>query len=439
MRSLDFAVRPCVHKEFTPRRRCSPALADGDPLMKLSVYFTAALLAGAAFALPALAAVPNELSPAETTWHEQASAKRLQLTPLRAAAPGSVGVLAPKVMGNATYPGTPMANGFRAYPPSCAADPLPDKASGTIWSGNVPLFARTSSGQAYTETATITVWRLACSSSGAALPYNPTGAFNALTLMRIDRSQAAEGDHSKWPYLPLIQAAQGSITDFGTDPKTLIRVATEPNTVIAEMPYGTPMYDSTTFVLENYPYVDAGYFTYSDAFTLRINPLLNNVAPLDLAIPAYNPSESTYPDAFAALPLDGYAAAQWQNFEFDEGLLVQVAEGYDSANPNRRMLIFDLLTHDAGGAPIWLIGSAAFDSPASGTTSLTPDVYYLGNHQAGGGFQMFHWGKAKFVMASCGELQVTYTPDANLPGDVPSFSGLTSYERIFSANGMVCE
>jgi hypothetical protein len=398
----------------------------------------AAALAAAAVSLPAFAADATPLSPADSAWHATASANRLQLVPRRAAAPGAEVGAQPKVMGNDVYPGTPMANGFRAYPPSCAADPLPDKASGPTWSGSVPLYAGTSSGASYTEPVIVTVWRLSCSSSGSAVPYNPEGFDNAITLMRIDRTSDNEGKRDHWPYLPLIQAAQGSISDFANDPKTLIRVAVEPNTVVSEMSYGTPLYDSTTFVLENYPYEGSGYFTFSDAFKLRVNPLLRNVNPLELQIPDYAPTEATYPDAFAYLPIDGYAAAQWNNSEFNEGLLLQVAEAYDPQHPYRRMLIFDLLTADTNGQPIWLVGAAAFDPSPAGVTSLDVNLSYLGQEQASG-FKQFPWGKATINLASCNELLVTYSPNANVPEPVPVFEGTTPYERIFSANGMLCE
>lgn len=394
-------------------------------------------LIAATFSLGATAAQTTLLSPDQIAWHDAAAAARPQLQRVRAAP--QTAAPAPKVMGNEVNPGTPMANAFRAYPPSCAADPLPNKSRGTTWSGDVQLLAGNSIGQQFLETIKVTVWRLACSSSGAALAYNPTGAYNAITLVRFDRASDKEGSRSSWPYMPLVQAAQGSISDFAQDPKTLIRLATEPNTVISEFPYGQAMFDSTTFVLENYPYVDSGYFTFSDGFRLRVNPYLQGIAPLDLDIPAYEATASTYPRAFQNVPLDGYAAAQWQNYEFDEGLLVQIAEAYDGNKPTRRLLVFDLLTRDPAGQAFWLVGSAAFDPVAEGVGSLTADASYLGAHQAGGGFQQFAWGKAKFEMLSCNELRVTYTPRPNLPADVPSFSGATSYSRLFSANGMLCE
>jgi len=347
----------------------------------------------------------------------------------------SAAVATPKVMGTSTYPGTPMANGFRAYPPSCAADPLPNASSSLYKRVTMPLFVGfTNSGAVVTENATITVWRLACSSSGNPTTYNPTGAFNAMTLLRIDR---ADDSAPNSPRVPFFQVKQGSIdfTSGGTyNPKSAIRVATEPNTVISEASFDSPIPVSTTYVLENYPYEGAGYFTFSDAFTLRIDPGLGTSAIVDIAMDAYAPTQSDYPDAYNPLPLDGYAAAQWFNSEFNEGLIVQVAEAYDAANPLRRQLGFDLLTEDTNGDPLWLVGNAAFDPKASGVTSLKLDLGYLVN-----GNTLKPWGTATVQMNSCNELKVTYAPDANLPAPIPSISGATTYGRIFSANGMVCE
>ena len=374
----------------------------------------------------AFAADAPQLSAADVLYHQTQMAKmshqRAQLVS------GGVQATSPKAMGSSTYPGTPMANGFRAYPPSCAADPLPNKASGPYYSKQIPLFVPLSGG-ATTETVTVTVWRLACSSSGSPTLYNPTGAYNAMTLMRIDRSSDSQ---NAVPTFPIVQASQGSI-GFDTS-KSLIRPATEPNTVVSESGFNSPLYTSTTYVLENYPYQGSGYFTFSDAFTLRINPLINGVNPIDITVPAYDPKQDTYPDAFAPIPLDGYAAAQWVNTTLNHGLIVQVAEGYDSANPRRRQLAFDLLTKDLNGNPFWLVGNAAFDDSASGTTSLTLQAAYLDN-----GLAQKPWGTAKFELTNCNVMTVTFTPQGGLPAPVPTFSGAIEYGRLLSANGMLCE
>jgi hypothetical protein len=377
-------------------------------------------LAGVA-SVSAFAADAPQLSAADVAYHQAEVAKVMDMR-------SKLSSTKAKAMGNSTYPGTPMANPFRAYPPSCAADPLPDKASGPYYSKQVQLYVPLVGG-ATTETVTVTVWRLACSSTGSPTTYNPTGAYNAMTLMRIDRPS---DNQSMVPTFPLVQASQGSI---GFDSvKSLIRPATEPNTVISEQGFNSPLYVSTTYVLENYPYEGSGYFTFSDGFTLRVDPRINGVSPVDISVPAYEPTQDTYPDAFAPLPLDGYAAAQWVNTDLNHGLIVQVAEAYDAAHPRRRQLAFDLLTEDQNGDPFWLIGNAAFDDTASGTTSLTVQAAYLDN-----GLQQKPWGTATFEMTNCNVMTVTFTPQAGLPAPVPTFSGPIDYGRLLSANGMLCE
>ncbi|HEY0178328.1 MAG TPA: hypothetical protein VGC30_01710 [Dokdonella sp.] len=338
-------------------------------------------------------------------------------------------------MGSSIYPGTPHANLFRAYPPSCAADPLPDRPSGPILaSQRVTLYTEDGYGYHSTEDVTITVWRLSCSSSGSLTPYNDDGLYNAITLLRIDRD--ADADTTFYPTFPLITAQQGDSGGLDYDPSApynVVRLAVEPNTVISDTPFNAPVVNSTTYVLENYPYQDFLTFFYNYAFTLRIDPVAGD-APTDLSIPGYQPTQSTYPDAFAPLPLDGYAAAQWiGGVTGDDGLLVQVSEAWDSTTQTSfsRQVVFDLLTKDQNGNPIWLLGNGPFDE---GATSTTIDTFYLGD-----GLSHVPWGSATLTLNDCNELDVTFTPNGGLPSPVPSFGGTFQYGRLFSENGMVCE
>ncbi|MEO5626733.1 MAG: hypothetical protein ABIQ70_12055 [Dokdonella sp.] len=395
--------------------------------MKNQIRLMLALAAGI-FAFPALAQERTPLSAEATAAH--AAAASLLPSHTRAAKPGD----GPhsKVMGTHAFPDTPGANAFRAYPPSCAADPLPDRSSGPVYSNRTPLFARDTTGAGFVEGVTITVWRIPCSSSGAATTYNPNGLTNAITFVRIDRDAANEGNRSHVPTFPLVQASQGSI-GFGTagapNPASLVRLASEPNTVIADTAFDSPIFDSTTYVLENYPYTGSGYFKFSDAFTLRIDPQVSGVPPLELNIPDYNAAQ--YPDATALMPFDGYAAAQWVNGTLNQGLLVQVTEQPQADGSTVRQIVFDLLTKDTHGDPLWLIGNASFVPFA---TSVTIQTNYLGN-----GLSQNPWGTAKFELEDCNHLDVTFSPLALLPSPIPVFSGLKTYDRLFSANGMLCE
>ncbi len=397
--------------------------------MHKTTILTLALLAGAV-ALPATAADRVPLPPDAAA--ARARAPALTLKRIRADRPRST-ASAPKNFGTRVLPGTPMVNAFRAYPPSCAADPLPDKPLGPTYTDTVALYARDDSGGSYTEDVTVTVWRLACSSSGAATDYNPTGAANAITLMRIDRQAAYEGDTEIYPTFPFVQASQAGTGLGGFD--SLVRTAIEPNTIVSETPFDSPIVNSTTYVLENYPYEGSGYFTFSDAFTLRIDPVTND-GPVDFAIPAYNPTQATYPAAFQPREIDGYSAAQWINPVLNEGLIMQVTEQPQANGSTVRQVVFDLLLADNNGDPLWLVGNAAFPV---GTKSLDIDLAYLGNTGQTSQFPQIPWGTATIEVADCNHVEVTYNSLPQSDASIPVFDGLTVYQRLFAPNGMVCE
>lgn len=402
--------------------------------MKNPLRLTLALAAGL-FALPALADRTTDASQTASTYHDAAIAKtKAAIATVRRHAPDTPSNRA-KAQGSNTYPGTPLANEYRAYPPSCAAWPLPNRFSGQTWSARVPLFARNANtgGSAGTETVTITIWRVACSSSGADTPYNTDGGFNAMTLMRIDRDSAYEGDTAIFPTFPVVQIKQGSI-DYGSlddpEPASFVRASAEPNTYTGDGPYDAPIIFSTTYVLENYTADYLHYYSY--AMKIRVNPMLLGGGSLaEFTVPAYSPTQSSYPDAYAPLPLDGYSAAQWYSAQFNEGLLVQITEQLQSNGSTVRQLVFDLLTEDTNHDPLWLVGNAAF---AVGQTSITVNTNYLGTN-----LSQIPYGTLTFEVSDCNHMDVTFHPVSNLPAPIPVITGTTTYDRLFTPNGMSCE
>jgi len=402
--------------------------------MKSSLRLTFALAAGL-FALPVFAAAPAATTGDVRADHETGVATiRAQIAKLK----GEALQKRSKAQGTSVYPGTPLANEFRAYPPSCAAWPLPDKASGPssqIFSKRMQLYTRTPLAVpvAPAETVTVTVWRIACSSSGNETPYNTDGGFNAMTLMRIDRDAANEGKDTYYPTFPLLKIQQGSV-DFN-DAASLVRAASEPNTYMSDGPFDSPIIHSTTYVLENYYGPNADYqHLYSYALKLKVDPYFDdsgNTSVAEFTLPDYAPTQSTYPDAFAPLPLDGYSAAQWINTQFNEGLIVQMTEQPQSNGSTVRQLVFDLLMEDLNGDPLWLVGNAAF---SVGQTNLTVQTNYLGNN-----LTQIPYGTAKFEVRDCNHLDVTFSANPGLPAPIPTINGLTTYDRLFTPNGMTCE
>lgn len=404
--------------------------------MQTLTRLTLALAAGVV-AVPAVAGSSTPLSPEAIKAHEAAVSANaaLRAKQTRTMVSASSDASSPKAAkaGN-TYPDTPHANGFRTYPPSCAADPLPDTPSGPLLAQQrIPLYARsTTTGGEFAEDVTLTIWRLACSSSGQLTPYNGDGEKNSITLMRIDRDANANPDH--YVTFPFITVSQNG-SSFDDTPYSQLRAATEPNTVISDTPFGAPVPGSgATYVLENYPYVDYYSFFYNYAFSLRVDPVLD-VQPVEISIPDYTPSQQEYPDAYNVLPFDGYAAAQWVGkTRPDDGLLVQISEQWTGTGADAtysRQLIFDLLTKDQNGNAIWLVGNAPFNKDA---LSVTMDALYINGPRP-----FPHWGKVTFTFPHCNRLDVNFVPDGGLPSPVPVINGSAEYSRLFSANGMMCE
>jgi len=388
----------------------------------MNVFRLTLLLCAGLASLPVFAA--DAAQDSERSYHETAiSAARANLATAAAAARSGGNA---KTMGSYTGSGSPFANEYRAYPPSCAAWPLPDASSGSPVSKRMALYSRDAGGNVVTpETVTVTLWRVPCSSSGADnLPYNNDGAGNAMTFIRIDRDAANEGRTDKFPTFPLLNIQQNGLTV--NDAASAVRAAPEPNTFVTDGPYDSPILVSTTYVLENYNFgADYNHY-YSYAFDLVVNPFIANQAATTFSLGDYTGT------GLAALPLDGYIAAQYYNSARNEGLLMQMAEAYDSANPYRRQITFDLLTTDKNNAPFWLVGSAAFDNTFP--TSLSVPVRYLVN-----GNTTLPWGSATVVLRNCNQLDVTFAPNGGLASPVPSFSGKITYSRIFAANGLMCE
>src|SRR4029079_2435079 len=80
-----------------------------------------------------------------------------------------------------------LANPYRAYPPSCSADPLPTQPTGPYYSTDMPLYTRDAICNSYKRRhISAYIWRMACSSTGNLAPYNTDNGANSITLMRID-------------------------------------------------------------------------------------------------------------------------------------------------------------------------------------------------------------------------------------------------------------
>ncbi|MGA8278365.1 MAG: hypothetical protein WB784_09230 [Rhodanobacteraceae bacterium] len=336
------------------------------------------------------------------------------------------------------------ANVVRAYPPSCLSDPLATTVTGPSWSRSVDLFEADANGTNSLETVTITIWRVACSSSEF---------FTSATLMRIDRQSAFEGDNVVFPTFPGVRVAQvNNVNDIGFDDpdgRDFVRVAPEPNTVISDITTDSPVIFSTTYVLENFPYQGSGYFDFNLPFSIRFDNFYvdSNGQPSGqffINVPGYDPTPSTYPAAFESLPINGYLSSNWYDpAHSGEGVITQIAEFPPTANGTVfTQIVFDWFTYDVDGLPFWISGNALID--ASHPRSVTVPAIYLNDGGFAGDFganaTQNSWGTVTFEFPDCNSLTFSYASNGTpQPSYVPTGSGTLNLQRLVSVNGLTCE
>ncbi|MEZ5460502.1 hypothetical protein [Dokdonella sp.] len=328
---------------------------------------------------------------------------------------------------NSATPSLPTPNPLRAYPPSCLADPLPDVPSGPLFSTTANLAAYNSNDGTYElEGVTITIWRVACSSAIF---------FNSATLMRIQRQGQYEGDRVIYPLFPVI-AIEQSTNGFDEIP----RLALDPNTVVSDVLPDSPIIDSTTYVLENYAGAGANYFDYNLPFSVQFDNLFpsDNLFYID-NIPAYNPSNLTYPAAFQNLPISGYlATAYYDPTASGEGIVMQVFQR--PGEPNTFVLNFTWSAYDPSGLPFWLTGQV--DIVRGAKVATTPMAYVTGGGlggDAGAADPPTIWGTATVSFPDCNHMNLSYASNPGLPAFVPQGSGSRSWIRLATLNGLPCE
>jgi hypothetical protein len=402
--------------------------------MKALTRVTLALAAVALASTVSAADAPSAPTSAGVAAHRAAVVKKQALVAQAAAnAKAAAGVAAVQ----STIGGPRIANPYRAYPPSCASYPLPDTPSGgDIQSVTVPLYTRNEAGVADTpENATITIWRVACSSSGFETPYNFDGGGNAMLLMRIDRSS---NSLSVVPTMPLLTSGQA--TSGGTA-SAYVRAAQDPNTVASELPYDSSIFaTSSVYVLENYDSPNTLGLTYFDYdFNLTIDPVLdaNCTGCTTISVRGYQPDNS-YPAAFQDLPIDGFMSSAWYDpAHSGEGIMVQV---YNNPGDATRTLFAAWYTYDANGIPFWLAaqGTAAVGSNAF---SNVPVYYYTGGGFAGNfnSVTQHVWGTMNFYFPDCSHMDFDFNGAASDIAGGPTGQGSRSFLKVADINGLNCE
>jgi hypothetical protein len=404
--------------------------------MKALIRVTLALTAVALAQTVSAADAPSAPTPAGVAAHHAAVAKKQSLVAQAMAKSVQSGAGVAAVQ-SATG-GPRIANPYRAYPPSCASYPLPDTPSGPDrQSVTVPLYTRDGSGNPGTpENVTITIWRVACSSSGFETPYNFDGGSNAMLLMRIDRSSNST---DVVPTMPLLTSGQA--TSGGTV-QSYIRAAQDPNTVASELPFDASIFaTSSVYVLENYDNPDVLGQTFFDyTFNFQIDPVLDNncTGCATIGVAGYDPTQSGYPAAFQDLPIDGYMSSAWYDpAHSGEGIMVQI---YNNPGDATRTLFAAWYTYDDNGIPFWL---AIQGTAAVGSNSFTnvPVYYYSGGGFAGNfnSVTQHNWGTMNIYFPNCSQMDFDFNGAATDIAGGPAGQGSRSFKKLADINGLNCE
>ncbi len=325
-----------------------------------------------------------------------------------------------------------IANGFRAYPPSCLSDPLPDTPTAPAYSTLMDLAEIDPSTKAYVvETVTITLWRVACSSSNAA-----TSGYKSATLMRIQRQAQYEGHTNQFPLFPGVRVSQNGVAFDDPSFRDLVRLPVEPNTVISTTYVDDPIVNSTTYVLEYLPSSVSDTQNFNSAFNMRFDNFFNG-GQIFLGVPAYAPTQATYPAAFQAQPLSGYLSGNYYDPNHSgEGINIEV----DELANGSRVLFFAWFTYDDLGFPYWISGSSGFNA---GDNYVSVPTGYSSNGGFAGAFgakaPQTLWGNVAFSFPDCNHVTMQYASVSGLPAHTPNGTGMLNWQRLTTLNGLTCE
>jgi hypothetical protein len=330
-----------------------------------------------------------------------------------------------------------IANPERAYPPSCLQAPLllqlyandPAKVQFSVTLSGDAYNGDNTAELTYTESDTVTIFRVPCSGGTSAL------------LLEIDRPSNLDGVTTLYPVYPLVYVTLSDGTPYE------LRTPQDPNTFLSDNVAGTPLFQSSVFVIEN-TYGSDVQIDFNPAIDIGVYNLLSssnpNVDTQAFNIPAYNPA--LYTAASQPLPITGYLTGTWYDSAHSgEGIQTEIGEVGTAAA--QRFVSVSWYTYDSTGRPYWLVGSGIINLDA--TTFVAPNnaTVTLG-YNSGGGFAgnfgakatQALWGTINVSFPDCNTMTFNYaTTGTGIPSDVPTGTGTKTWKRLTQVNGLTCQ
>ncbi|HRX81928.1 MAG TPA: hypothetical protein P5307_22825 [Pirellulaceae bacterium] len=306
-----------------------------------------------------------------------------------------------------------ITNPKRAYPPSCLKLPLPTNPSGPGLTGTVGLL---SALDGTTHQVNLTIWRVPCSESKAALLVTIAGS--PLDFLQLPSFVGAQDDGDG------IQEDEDAI---------YFRLVSEPNTLVqGETRFVIPDSGLVTFVLE-VAEATARTPNLNDVFGIGAQYLFGSVVVPATIVDPYDSSD--YPP-IGDMPLSGYLSGSYFDPEHSgEGMVLEVVEVGETL-----LALVSWYTFDAQGYAFWLIGAAPF-TPGDTSVNMAMSSKF-GGRIAGdfdsAGLTDLPWGNITVSFPDCNTLDFSFASTHNING-LPVGTGQRTWKRLTSINRFSCE
>lgn len=299
------------------------------------------------------------------------------------------------------------------FPAACIASlrsEVLDNAPAVVWSGQASLPVFESDGRFADVAEPVSLWRVGCGGSQAALQ------------LRLGQwSDPLLDSHVSLPRLSVRQGLRE------VEIAALRLSYPSPPQMPVAMAAGARNASPGMFVLDS-----AGKdVNLNGALTLVARHPVTGAELLTLDIPAH------VPEAPSARPINGrYTGNFFDPLKPGEGIVVEIV---DLPEPAHHYLQFSWMTFDNDGRPFWISGGGDFHD---GDSHLHMPAIYRSGGRFGGrkaADRSAEWGSIDLEFADCNTLHLGYAANSGLPSQVPGGKGELQWLRLTGVSGYRCD